>query len=100
MRDIRHRLDVKIAVDRIRMTCATERELLQVLDRALLIAQCGGVSAEMLEALLELAAHRRMTPHVEQRLGQVGISTSPWSATSGVCVLVPAGASESSGGAS
>jgi len=57
-----------------------EDETLERLGQAVMIAQAGGITNEVLGVLLHLATARMMTPAVAQRLRDVGIDPCPMDA--------------------
>lgn len=65
-------------LDRLRFCTDSDEQYMAHLHQAVLIAQCGGITDEKLEALLHLGTTKMMLPMTEQALHAVGIDTRPW----------------------
>lgn len=65
-------------LDRLRFCTDSDEQYLATLHQAVLIAQCGGIADEKLEALMHLGVTGMMLPGTEQALHGVGIDTRPW----------------------
>jgi hypothetical protein len=69
-------------LDRLRLCTNSDEQYLATLHQAVLIAQCGGITDEKLEALLALGATGVMLPGTEEALHKAGIDTRPWAVVS------------------
>lgn len=65
-------------LDRLRLCTTSDERYLATLHQAVLIAQCGGITDEKLEALMHLGTTGMMLPGTEEALHGVGIDTRPW----------------------
>lgn len=65
-------------LDRLRFCTESDEQYLAALRQAVIIAQCGGITDEKLEALLHLGVTGMMLPGTEEALHGVGIDTRPW----------------------
>lgn len=65
-------------LDRLRLCTESDEQYLTALHQAVLIAQCGGITDEKLEALMHLGTTGMMLPGTEEALHAVGIDTRPW----------------------
>lgn len=65
-------------LDRLRSCTDSDEQYLATLHQAVLIAQCGGITDEKLEALMHLGTTGMMLPGTEKALHGVGIDTRPW----------------------
>src|SRR5665647_3933524 len=72
--------DIAEALGSLARVTTGQDEVLERLGQALMIAQMGGVTNEVLGVLLHLAVARTMTPTVAQRLRDVGIDPCPMDA--------------------
>lgn len=69
-------VEVDIRVTKLMAVSPSADEALLRLDQAVLIAQCGGISTEKLEALLHYGVWESMQLGVVRHLEDVGISTT------------------------
>jgi hypothetical protein len=65
-------------LDQLRFCTDSDEQYLAALHQAVLIAQCGGITDEKLEALLHYGTWGMMSPGAEKALHSAGIDTRPW----------------------